>query len=235
MSERMTAEELAEIEKRHAHAQHYIDRNEHTGASRMWQEMHADRAVLLAHLRASQTPPQAVTREQIAALLAGFRGWCFERLDTWSDDKDSAGQKKYLKEADAILALLAEKPQTPPHAVTPEMVAVAWPTNADGFSKRIVDNADGLALVKNVLALLAEKPAHTPTPLADHLADPAHYAEAAKHGLSDVAEKPATVSLTLTDEERGLVEANRNWVPGLIAIIERLSASPTAPKGDPCP
>jgi hypothetical protein len=56
----LTSEELAEIEKRHEHAE--IDRRR-KGWSDMHTSihMHCDRAALLAHLRASQTPPQAVT------------------------------------------------------------------------------------------------------------------------------------------------------------------------------
>jgi hypothetical protein len=50
--------------------------------------------------------------------------------------------------------------------------------------------------------------------------------------LERLSASPTPTPLTLTEEERGLVEANRNWVPGLIAIIDRLSASPTAPKGE---
>lgn len=50
-------------------------------------------------------PAPASTKKQIAALLADFRGWNFEKLDMWSDDR--YGQKHYLKQADAILALFA--------------------------------------------------------------------------------------------------------------------------------
>ena len=62
-----------------------------------------------AHLRASQTPPQAVTREQIIAALM--------------QPKTSSPPGSTLMEiyADAILALLAEKPATSPTPTQDEM------------------------------------------------------------------------------------------------------------------
>jgi len=55
MSERMTAEELAEIEKRHESEDAWAYMSEHGS----FVLAHRDRAALLDHLRASQTPPHA--------------------------------------------------------------------------------------------------------------------------------------------------------------------------------
>jgi hypothetical protein len=76
----------------------------------------------------------------------------------------------------AINEVLAHlRSQTPPHAVMREDILKAWNEAESSWAFRDA-----------ILALLAEKQAPAAPPLADHLADPAHYAEADKHGLADV-------------------------------------------------
>jgi hypothetical protein len=106
----------------------------------------------------------------------------------------------------AIHEVLAHlRSQTPPHAVTvtqDEMFVrcylydsvATFNTYADMHRAKGTPEGDEKAKHNQDMAkrgyeafrkymALTEKPAPTPPPLADHLADPAHYAEAAKHGL----------------------------------------------------
>jgi len=246
----------------------------------------------LAHLR-SQTPPHAVTREQIAKHLYDEEHkrcrnvWKWE--DSGLDDEHPGARDRYYRYADAILALLAEKPASTRtlfplsyvgvHAGAADLVPpapTATPLTLTGEDRAFLT---GLIshhkerrhdVVVQTLTELRERlsASPTPTPLTLTEEERALAKEAATitdddaeltaralrllgaHNTADEIKKlvtahgrlgralerlsasPTPTPLTLTEEERGLVEANRNWVPGLIAIIDRLSASPTAPKGE---
>ncbi len=80
-------------------------------------EAHEDRAALLDHLRASQTPPHAVTREQIEAVITAWvERRLTQRFDALLEDEYREGL------AEAILALLAEKPAPTVTPLTPDDV-----------------------------------------------------------------------------------------------------------------
>jgi hypothetical protein len=146
MSERMTAEELAEIEKRHASVYPNatglpdieVVRNVVHHAA--WS--HSDRGKLLAHLR-TRTHTPGVTGERVRQLI---------RQHLTIVDRDPAYPESYSKLAGVeqfVLALLAEKPA---HTVTPlttEQINVVYD---------ILVHENKRALGDQLLAILSASP-----------------------------------------------------------------------------
>jgi hypothetical protein len=157
MSERMTSDELLET-----HCTVPIENVEPgTFAMRDWIGNKTNHwltyrqcSEFLAHLRASQTPPQAVTREQMKAFCRARN-----KLSTNAE--------------------------------------------AENFADCVTD----------FLASLADKPAPTPTPMT----------EEEQRLLDDVRD---------ANEDDPTCPVEPEDAMGLVAIIERLSSSPTAPKGE---
>jgi hypothetical protein len=109
----MTSEKLAEIERRHNERHEITSPAEATATVReAYVQAALDRGKLLAHLRASQTPPQAVTREQLIHCVWGRE---VEVSGYISKPQEKATLNMSAAEhlADAILALF-EKPAPPP-------------------------------------------------------------------------------------------------------------------------
>jgi hypothetical protein len=108
MSERMTAEELRAVEK-FLEAEGDNDTDEWaTYALKLEEHLRA----VLAHLRASQTPPQAVTREQLIHCVWGRK---VEVSGYISKPQEKATLNMSAAEhlADAILALFEKPAPTP--------------------------------------------------------------------------------------------------------------------------
>jgi hypothetical protein len=160
----MTNEELAKIEKRLMQpvCTTMTDRE----IMKRLIFMQQDCAALLAHLRASQTPPQAVTEDELARTACKAYGYVWSALP-----------EKWVRDM-------------------PQPAA---------------DKAEWRVVARDILALLAEKPAPTPTPLTE--------------------EERYDLETAKRDRVLGYDTSSR-IVARLIAIIDRLSASPTAPKGE---
>lgn len=154
MSERMTAEELAEIERRHEtcapRPYNHCDDPDHG-----WRA-HLDRAALLAHIRASQTPPHAVT----ATLTVAERGIleALRRADSapsWLDPSGIVALIDRLVDANGILArlLAAEKP-----APMTEEEREALRLAKDGIRSCAFINAPTAQILVNAIERLSASP-----------------------------------------------------------------------------
>jgi hypothetical protein len=148
----LTNEELAAMCERALKHDHHIDR---LGKGTRKEAAEIARA-LLAHLRASQTPAQAVTREQIVDVIdktaviydGPFDGVVIDNTD---------------EVADAILALLAEKPVPTPTPLTrrDDLHNVI----ARAMKQPVYNSSEICDAVEQYLERLSASPAPTPTPL----------------------------------------------------------------------